>query len=149
MIFKGEKAIVKIPNKVRYLNKKFTNRLMMPIAGKKHSPIVIMEHVGRVSSKVYRVPLLAAACKDGFMFALTYGPQVDWYQNILHSREGKLTVNGRVVQLVSPQNVPKETGQRAFGQPACTILRWLDIRDFFFMQRKDGTEEVKKSDGRQ
>jgi hypothetical protein len=63
---------MKIPNKVRYLNKKFTNRLMMRIAGKKHSPIVIMEHLGRVSGKVYRVPLLAAAYKDGFMFALTY-----------------------------------------------------------------------------
>ncbi len=137
---------MKIPNKVRYLNKKFTNRLMMRIAGRKHSPIVIMEHVGRVSGKVYQVPLLAAACKGGFMFALTYGPHVDWYQNVLHSREGKLTVNGRVVHLVSPENVLKETGQRAFGQPASTILKLIDIRDFFFMQRKGDTEEVKKSD---
>lgn len=125
---------MKIPNRVRFLNKKFTNRLMIWIAGKKHSPIVIMEHVGRVSGKIYQVPLLAAAYKDGFVFALTYGTQVDWYKNILQSSEGKLTVNGRVIQLVSPESVLKETGQRAFGQPASTILRWLDIRDFFFMQ---------------
>jgi len=140
-------SAVKIPNKVRYLNKKFTNRLMMTIAGKKHSPIVIMEHVGRVSGKAYRVPLLAAAYKDGFMFALTYGTHVDWYQNILHSREGKLTVNGKVVHLVAPENVLKHTGQKAFGQPASTILRLIDIRDFFFMQRKLITEKVKQSDG--
>jgi hypothetical protein len=124
---------MRIPNKVRYLNKKFTNRLMMRIAGKQHSPIVIMEHVGRVSGKVYHVPLLAAAYKDGFMFALTYGTQVDWYKNILHSREGKLTVNGSVVHLVAPENVLKQTGQKAFGQPASTILKLIDIRDFFFM----------------
>jgi hypothetical protein len=124
---------VRIPNKVRYLNKKFTNHLMMWIAGQKHSPIAKMEHVGRVSGKVYCVPLLAAAYKDGFMFALTYGPQVDWYKNILHSHEGKLTVNGRVVHLVSPENVLKQTGQSAFGQPVSTILRVIDIRDFFFM----------------
>jgi len=133
---------VKIPNKVRYLNKKFTNRLMMQIAGKKHSPIVIMEHTGRVSGRVYRVPLLAAACPDGFMFALTYGTQVDWYKNILHSREGKLTVNGRVVHLVDPEPVLKETGQKTFGQPFSTILRWIDIRDFFFMQSKVITDKV-------
>jgi hypothetical protein len=138
---------VKIPDKVRYLNKKFTNRLMMRIAGKKHSPIVIMEHVGRVSGMVYHVPLLAAAYKDGFMFALTYGTHVDWYKNILHSRVGKLTVNGSVVHLVAPENVLKQTGQKAFGQPARTILRLVDIRDFFFMHRKNGTEKAKQSDG--
>lgn len=124
---------MKIPNKVRYLNKKFTNRLMMRIAGKKHSPIVIMEHLGRVSGKVYRVPLLAAAYKDGFMFALTYGTDVDWYKNVLHSREGKLTVNGRVVHLVDPEPILKQTGQKDFGQPFSTILRWIDIYDYFFM----------------
>ena len=124
---------MKTPNKVRYLNKKFTNRLMMRIAGKKHSPIVIMEHLGRVSGKVYRVPLLAAAYKDGFMFALTYGTDVDWYKNVLHSRGGKLTVNGRVVNLVDPEPILKETGQKAFGQPFSTILRWIDICDYFFM----------------
>ena len=103
-----------------------------------------MEHVGRVSGRVYHVPLLAAAYKDGFMFALTYGTQVDWYKNVLHSREGELTVNGRVVQLVSPEKVLKDTGQKAFGQPAGTILRWIDIRDFFFMRCKVDTEGTNK-----
>jgi hypothetical protein len=88
---------------------------------------------GRVSGKVYRVPLLAAAYKDGYMFALTYGTEVDWYKNILHSREGNLTVNGRVFHLVSPENVLRQTGQSAFGQPVTTILRVIDIRNFFFM----------------
>lgn len=133
---------MRIPNKVRYVNKKYTNRLMMKIAGKKHSPIVIMEHIGRVSGKVYRIPLLAAAYKDGFMFALTYGTHVDWYRNILYSREGKLTVNGRVVHLVDPEPVLKETGQKAFGQPFSTILRWIDMRDFFFMQTKATTNKA-------
>lgn len=122
---------------------------MMPIAGKKHSPIVIMEHVGRLSGRLYRVPLLAAAYGGGYMFALTYGPQVDWYRNVLHSGEGKLTVNGRVIQLVSPEWVSKEIGQKAFGQPVSTILRWIDIRDFFFMRCKVVTEGTKKSDGQQ
>ena len=134
---------MKIPSKVRFLNKKFINRLMMRIAGKRHSPIVIMEHVGRVSGRVYQVPLLAAAFKDGFMFALTYGTQVDWYRNILHSREGRLTVNGRVVHLVNPEPILQETGQRAFGQPAKTILRLINIRDFFFMQTRTTTNKAR------
>ena len=51
---------MKIPNKVRYVNKRFTNRLMMKIAGKKHSPIVLIEHIGRLSGKVLPVPIMAA-----------------------------------------------------------------------------------------
>lgn len=34
---------MRLPDKVRFLNKKFTNRLMIKIAGKKHSPIVLIE----------------------------------------------------------------------------------------------------------
>jgi len=140
---------MKIPNKVRYLNKKFTNRWMLRIAGKKHSPIVIMEHVGRVSGRIYRVPLLAASYKGGFMFALTYGTGVDWYKNVLYSHEGKLTVNGRVVHLVDPEPVLKETGQKAFGLPFSTILKWIDIRVFFFMQIKIAPQKVSHHDYRE
>jgi hypothetical protein len=42
-------------------------------------------------------------------------------------------VNGRVVHLVDPEPILKETGQKAFGQPFSTILRWIDICDYFFM----------------
>ena len=61
---------MKIPNKVRYINKKFTNRLMIRIAGKNHSPICLIEHVGRHSGKHYRIPIMAAPQKTGLFLPL-------------------------------------------------------------------------------
>jgi deazaflavin-dependent oxidoreductase (nitroreductase family) len=125
---------MKIPNKVRYINKKFTNRLMMKIAGKKHSPIVLIEHIGRQTGKVYRIPIMAAPYKEGFMFALTYGTGVDWYKNVLASKSAKLVYKGNSYALYDPVVSQTRQGQDAFNFPANLILRGIGIRDFFFMK---------------
>ncbi len=125
---------MKLPDKVRFLNKKFTNRLMIKIAGKKHSPIVLIEHVGRRSGKVYYTPIMAAPVAGGFMFALTYGTGVDWYKNVLVSGRAKITFKGREHQLIDPAAIPAAEGQSAFGFPKGNILRIIGIKDFFFMR---------------
>ena len=125
---------MKIPNKVRFINKKFTNRLMIRIAGKKLSPICLIEHVGRQSGKHYRIPIMAAPQKDGFLFALTYGTAVDWYRNVLASRSALLIYKGKTYSLRDPQVVETRRGQNAFAFPANLILRLIGIRDFFFMR---------------
>ena len=125
---------MKIPNKVRFINKKFTNRLMIRIAGKKHSPICLIEHVGRHSGKHYRIPIMAAPQKDGFVFALTYGTGVDWYRNVLASKSALLISKGNTYSLIDPQVVETRRGQKAFSIPANLILRLIGIQDFFFMR---------------
>jgi deazaflavin-dependent oxidoreductase (nitroreductase family) len=107
---------------------------MMKIAGKKHSPIVLIEHVGWQSGKVYRIPILAAPYKEGFLFALTYGTGVDWYKNVLASNSAKLVYKGNSYFLHDPVVVQTRAGQDAFNFPANLILRGIDIRDFFFMK---------------
>jgi deazaflavin-dependent oxidoreductase (nitroreductase family) len=107
---------------------------MMKIAGLKHSPIVLLEHVGRSSGNVYQTPIMASRHEDGFMFALTYGKGVDWYKNILASQEAKLTFGGKSYQLINPINVSPKTGQDAFKPPKSSILRSIGIQDFFFMK---------------
>jgi deazaflavin-dependent oxidoreductase (nitroreductase family) len=125
---------MKIPNNVRYINKRFTNRLMMKIAGKKHSPIVLIEHIGRKSGKIYQLPIMASPFQDGFMFALTYGTGVDWYKNILASRSAKLVYKGIAYELKDPVTIETRQGQDAFAFPENKILRGIGISDFFFMK---------------
>lgn len=132
---------MKIPNKIRYVNKKFTNHLMMRIAGLKHSPIVLIEHVGRSSGKVYRTPIMVSRHEDGFMFALTYGTGVDWYKNILAAQHAKLTFSGKSYQLINPVSVSPKTGQDAFKPPKSSILRAIGIQDFFFMKISTSVSE--------
>lgn len=107
---------------------------MIRIAGKKHSPICLIEHVGRHSGNKYRIPILVAPQKDGFVFALTYGTGVDWYRNVLASKSALLIYKEKTYILDDPQVVETRRGQNAFAFPANLILRLIAIQDFFFMR---------------
>ena len=109
---------------------------MMKIAGKKHSPIVLIEHIGRKTGKIYQLPIMAQKHNDGFMFALTYGTGVDWYKNVLASGSAKIIANGTRYELSEPVTVNKKEGQDAFLPPKSNILRVIDIQDFFYMKAK-------------
>jgi hypothetical protein len=69
-----------IPHAVGRFNKVVTNKVFVHLAG--HGPFIELEHVGRHSGRVYRVPLNAFRTGDTVTFALTYGPRVDWLRNV-------------------------------------------------------------------
>lgn len=127
---------MKIPDRVRYINKKFTNRLMMLIAGRRGSPIAVMRHTGRRSGRQYSIPILAAPVAGGFVFALTYGDHVDWYRNILAVGEGVLIWRGREFLLGSPITITSHDGRTAFSQPWHLLLSVMRTADFFRMTVK-------------
>ena len=124
---------MKIPNKIRYLNKKFLNRLTLRIAGKMHCPIALIRHSGRKTGRSYATPILAAAVEDGFVFALTYGNHVDWYQNTLAAGGGELIWQEREYLLSAPRGMDEVDGRACFTQPLRTMLRGLGTKDFFHM----------------
>ena len=126
-----------IPDRIRYFNKRFLNRLTLKIAGAAHSPIAAVEHIGRKSGKRYRTPVMVERLEHGFMFALTYGPGVDWYRNLLAAGKCTLFWNGGIYQLENPQTVDVETGVQAFPSPANLILKRIHIEHFFKMQIAD------------
>ena len=122
-----------LPARLKYINKAFTNRIMRLIAGKKRSPIALIQHRGRRSGKYYSTPILIAPAQRGFIFALTYGTNVDWYKNILADRRALLVWNGNSYLLHNPLPLPEETGRQAFGGLSRHLLGWLKIRDYFGM----------------
>jgi deazaflavin-dependent oxidoreductase (nitroreductase family) len=73
---------MKLPDGVRYFNKHFLNRLTAKIARASWGPFSIIYHVGRRTGKLYQTPIFVFPTADGFVAALTYGVEVDWYRNI-------------------------------------------------------------------
>ena len=134
-----------IPNRIRYFNKRFLNRLSIKIAGAAHSPIAAVEHVGRKSGKRYRTPVMVERLEHGFMFALTYGPEVDWYRNLLAAGKCTLFWNGGKYQLENLQTVSTDSGVRAFPSPANLILKTVHIEHFFKMQIADSDRLAARS----
>ena len=129
-----------IPDRIRYVNKRFTNKIMMLIAGKKGSPIALIRHWGRKSGKPYEIPILVVQRDKQLFFALTYGKNVDWYRNILATEKAELRLNGLWIPLYQPRILETEAGRQAFGRLKGKILKYLSVNDFFVMEQRVKTE---------
>ncbi len=99
------------------------NPLTVKIAGAKYSPFALIRHVGRRSGKPYQTPLIIQRTAGGFIFALTYGPDVDWYRNIVAANGGTVRWHGSEYQLQAPELIDAATGIAAFAAPFRPILR--------------------------
>jgi len=71
-----------IPRIVRQWNKAGLNRVTKHIAPWAPGLGVVI-HRGRRSGRLYQTPVNVFAAKDGYVFALTYGPDTDWVKNVL------------------------------------------------------------------
>src|SRR4026208_120078 len=63
----------------------------------------ILTYKGRKSGKTYRTPMNVFRRGDGYVFALTYGSDVDWVKNVVSAGEGELRTGRRDIHLVEPE----------------------------------------------
>jgi len=125
-------------DRVRQFNKRTFNPWILRPAGTQRSPFAVVEHAGRRSGAAYATPVIARPVQDGFVFALTYGPGVDWYRNILAAGSCTLRWRGKGYRLEQPETLSAEAGLRAFPVPLSWILRLMRKRDFFRMRSSTG-----------
>lgn len=130
---------MRIPSSIRYFNKRYTNRLMIKIAGKTHSPIALIRHIGRKTGIRYDTPIIAQKEAGYFVFALTYGKEVDWYRNIMGSKTGELLWRGKWYSLENPQPLNATHASGMFAQPMRAILRIINLQDYIVMTINDET----------
>jgi deazaflavin-dependent oxidoreductase (nitroreductase family) len=121
-------------NRVRFFNKRYLNRLTIKIARSNHGPFTVVRHIGRRSGKTYEIPIIVRRIPSGFVFALTYGPGVDWYQNILAAGRCEVIHHGQEVALTAPETISAQAGTQAFEFPFRPILRLLKKEHFFKMK---------------
>jgi deazaflavin-dependent oxidoreductase (nitroreductase family) len=63
----------------------------------------ILTHVGRTSGRTYRTPINVFRRGDRYLFALTYGSNVDWVKNVLAAGGCQMRTRGRDIRLVEPE----------------------------------------------
>lgn len=73
---------VPAPRWVAHANKIGLNRLTKFIAPWAPGWAVVV-HRGRKSGRIFRTPLWAFRRGNGFIIALTYGPETDWVRNVV------------------------------------------------------------------
>lgn len=125
---------MKIPGFVRYFNKYVLNHLTGLIARIGLGPFCIVYHVGRKSGRGYETTIQAYKVANGFMIALTYGAEIDWYRNIVAAGGCKLFYHHKLYALGAPAQLDKETALPLFPSPERAILRAIGIQDFIRLQ---------------
>jgi deazaflavin-dependent oxidoreductase (nitroreductase family) len=119
---------------VRPFNKRVFNPLILKVAGSSHSPIGVIRHVGRRSGKPYETPVMIEPAVDGFVFALPYGPEVDWYRNILAAGRGTVRWHGKQYAVEKPEPMDAQKALPAFPPPLRLIVRTVGIQHFLRMK---------------
>ncbi|HEY4383975.1 MAG TPA: nitroreductase/quinone reductase family protein [Ktedonobacteraceae bacterium] len=118
------------PNRMRYVAKHVINRLTSRNAGSAKSPFAILRHVGRRSGKEFETPIIVSPLGEDFVFALTYGPKVDWYRNLQANGKGTLIWHGKTYTIKKVEPLDRSIGLSVHHLHEQAILRIMDVRDF-------------------
>jgi deazaflavin-dependent oxidoreductase (nitroreductase family) len=121
-------ACMPIPKVVGRWNKAGLNRVTRHIAPWMPGLGVIV-HRGRRSGRSYQTPVNVFSAGDGYVVALTYGPDSDWVKNVLAAGGCELRTRGQIIQLGSPRLFHDES--RSSIRPVeRQVLRILNVADF-------------------
>ena len=121
-----------IPRMVRQWNTAGLNRVTRRIAPWMPGFGVVM-HRGRRSGRLYQTPVNVFVIEDGYVLALTYGPDTDWVKNVLAAGGCELRTRGRVIRLVSPRLFHDEA-RRGIRPLERQVLRVIGVADFLSLK---------------
>ena len=94
---------------LRTFVKHFVNPILRIATHSSRGPFALLRHVGRKSGKTYEIPIMVWRVEDGFVIALTYGPQVDWLRNLQATRQGTLCWHKKEYMFQTPVFVDEKT----------------------------------------
>jgi deazaflavin-dependent oxidoreductase (nitroreductase family) len=129
-----------IPKAIGRLNRVGLNHIVRPLATWLPG-LGVVTHRGRHSGRSYRTPVNVFARPEGYVFALTYGPETDWVKNVQAAGSCELLTRRHRVRLVSPHRFHDERRQPV-GTVARPILRLLGVADFLSLEVEQGTPHL-------
>ena len=114
----------------------FTKRVVNPITrrfARRLPGFAIVEHVGRRSGRAYRTPLNVFRHRDRYVFALTYGRDVDWVRNVVAAGGCTIVAGGRTLRLIEPELIHDEA-RKLMPQPVRAFLGLLRVTEFLALR---------------
>ena len=93
----------------------------------------LLTYAGRTSGRTYHTPINVFHRDGDYVFALTYGSQVQWVKNVLAAGGCEIRVRGRDVRLVEPE-VFVDPAQRLMPPSVRLILRLNRVTEFLRMR---------------
>lgn len=125
-----------LSRRVARLNRVVLNRVARRVAGWMPG-FGILTHQGRRSGRTYRTPLVVFRTEDGYVVALTYGPDADWVRNVLAAGHCRLITRRRTIELTEPRIVRDETRRHMPRFFVRQILTLVGAHDFLYLTSVD------------
>jgi len=112
------------------------NRVTTRVAKGDGGPFALVRHVGRKSGRQYETPIIVQPVDGGFVIELTYGPEVDWYRNVVAANGCRILFHGteHVIEGLEPLDAAE--GIAAFTPFQQRILRLLRRTHFVKLREK-------------
>lgn len=93
----------------------------------------IIGYRGRKSGKWYRTPMNVFRDGESYLFALTYGSDVQWVQNVLAAGEADLQIRNKTIHLVDPELFADPT-RHLMPLPVRIVLGFARVSEFLRMR---------------
>lgn len=129
-------------NRIRVFNKYVTNRLLRGFVHLSLGPFAIIRHVGRRSGKPYETVIWVWPTREGFVIALTYGPNVDWYRNMLAAGGGTVFWHGKLYTVGKPEPIDAGAALPAFPALFRLIFRTFGKHEEFVHMKSLGPGSI-------
>ena len=131
-----------LPKQIRSFNKYVTNRVLRGLTRLSRGPFAVVRHVGRRSGKPYETVIMVWPTAEGFIMALTYGPDVDWYRNLLAAGGGTVFWHKQTYPIGKPEPIEASKALPAFPTPFRQILGRVGAHDFVQVKRIAPAQDV-------
>ena len=119
------------PRWLARFNRHVTNRVTKVFVTRSRAFGVVI-HRGRRSGRSYRTPVNVFPQRDGYVIALTYGPDADWVRNVMAAGQCELETRGKVVSLYAPHVVHDEQ-RRLMPSLVRIMLGVAHVHDFMVL----------------
>jgi deazaflavin-dependent oxidoreductase (nitroreductase family) len=130
-------------DRIRQFNKRYLNRVLGKLTQARSGSFAMVHHRGRKSGTAYQTPIMAFPQDDGFLIALTYGPHVDWYRNLLAAGQGSLHWHRQDFEIQAVKALDGEAALPRFPQPQRFALGLMKVGDFVHLD----TEPAPRASG--
>jgi len=119
-----------IPSWVTRVNRRVTNPILGTISDWV-PPFATLHHTGRRSGRRFRTPVFAFPTPRGVVIALTYGPDVQWLQNVsVPGAPARMVRRGQVLAVGDPVRLHGEAGARLVPRIIRLALAGMAVDEF-------------------
>jgi deazaflavin-dependent oxidoreductase (nitroreductase family) len=118
---------------MRPLTTRFVNPITRRIAGRLPM-FAIIHQVGRRTGRQYDTPMNVFRNDGAWIFALTYGGDVDWVRNVMAAGVCTITTRGRLLRLTDPELIV-DPSRHLVPQPVRAFLGLLRVSEFLRMRQ--------------